>query len=229
MQVLPLLAAAAGVALYATGARRARFPAFRIAAFPCGAASAGCLIAWDPGSLAEHMVQHGLLTALAAPLLVLGQPVALALRLARAPHRVAFSEAARRLRGAVDPWSALCLFTAVQWLAHWPALLERAEARPLLHLGIHLLLLDAAILFYLPVLGRQPVPRRLRGGRAALHLALAIPLIDLISIPYVATGRADAAAAMLAAMSPLALLALAVAWRGLLGEEREMRRREALS
>jgi putative copper resistance protein D len=225
----PVLTAVAAVAAYALAARRARFPAFRLAAFSAGAAGAGCVIAWDPQSLAAHMLQHGLLTTVAAPLLVLGQPVALALRLARAPHRHVFYGAAGRLGRLLDPWVALCLFVAVQWLAHWPAALAAAETHPILHVGLHLLLLDAAILYFLPVLGRQPVPRRLASGRAVLHLMLAIPLIDLICVPYVATGRGEAAAAMLAAMSPLALTAVVVAWHGLLGEEREMLRREAVS
>jgi hypothetical protein len=34
---------------------------------------------------------------------------------------------------------------------------------------------------------------------------------------------------MLAAMSPLALIGVAVAWRGLVSEEREMLQREAVS
>jgi putative copper resistance protein D len=225
----PLLLAVAAIAVYAAAARRRPVPSVRVAAFAAGVAAAGALIAWDAGSLTAHMLQHGLLTTLAAPLIVLGRPVALALRLAAAPRRQALYDLGQRLQRLFDPWTALSLFVAAQWLAHWPSVLDAAEVRPWLHIGLHLLLLDTAILFFLPVLGRQPVPRRLTGVRAVAHLAIAIPLIDLICVPYVASGRGDAAAAMLAAMSPLALISVAVGWRELVGEEREMLRREALS
>lgn len=226
---LPVIAALAFVAAYAPAARRVRYPGRRIAAFALGAASAGGLIAWDPATLQAHMIQHGLLTTVSAPLLVLGQPVALALRFAPAPRRQRFYDVSSRLRPLLDPWTGLSCFVAVQWLGHWPALLEAAETRPWLHAALHLLLLDAAIAFFLPLLGRQPVPRRLSSGRAAIQLLIAIPLIDLICVPYVATGRAGAAAAMLAAMSPLAVMAIGLAWHALLREEREMLRQEAIS
>jgi cytochrome c oxidase assembly factor CtaG len=226
---LPVIVALALVAAYALAARRVRYAGRRAAAFATGAASAGALIAWDPATLPAHMVQHGLLTTVAAPLLVLGQPVALALRLAPVPRRQRFYGMSGRLRALLDPWTGLILFVVVQWIAHWPALLEAAEARPWLHAALHLLLLDVAVLFFLPLFGRQPLPRRLSSGRAAIKLLVAIPLIDLICVPYVATGRADAAAAMLAAMAPLAVMAIGLAWQALLREEREMVRREAVS
>ena len=225
----PVLLAIAAMALYALATRRVRVAPLRTAAFIAGAGSAGCLIAWDPASLASHMVQHGLLATVSAPLLVLGRPVTLALQLAPAGRRQQFYEAAARLRGLLDPWVLLGIFVAVQWLVHWPAALAAAESHALVHLGLHLLLMAAAIAFFLPVFGKQPVPRRLSRGRAALHLAVAMPLVDLISVPYVATGRGTAAAAMLAAMAPLGAAALVVAWQALLEEDRAMVRSEAAS
>jgi cytochrome c oxidase assembly factor CtaG len=229
LTVLPLVLAALACAAYGVAARRARVAIAPMTAFAGGALTAGGLVAWDPQSLAAHMVQHGLLTTVAAPLLVLGQPVVLALRVAPARARRRFYGATARLRLVLDPWAALIAFVAVQWFVHWPAVLDAGEAHPPLHAALHLLLLASAVALFLPVLGRQPVPRRLGSGRAGAHLAIASVLVDLISVPYVAGGHGDAAAAMLAAMAPLALLATAIAWRGVMREEREMRRREALT
>jgi cytochrome c oxidase assembly factor CtaG len=227
--LLPLLGGAAACAAYGLAARRARFPAFGFAAFASGALGAACLVSWDPRSQAAHMVQHGLLATVSAPLLVTGQPVALALRLASGRGRQRFYRATERLRRMLDPWVALGTFVAVQWLVHWPAVLDAAETRPLLHGALHLVLLGTAVGLFLPVLGRQPIPRRLSSGRAVAHLGIAIVLVDLISVPYVASDRGAAAAAMLAAMSPLALLAAGIAWRGLVHEEQDMLRREAVT
>jgi putative membrane protein len=174
------------------------------------------------------MVQHGLLTTVAAPLIVLGEPIVLVLRLVSARHRRALVRSARRVQPLLGAWAGLCAFVGVQWLAHWPALVAGAEAHPLLHAALHAALLGSAVVFFLPILGRQPVPRRLPSTRAVLQLVAAISLVDLVTVPYLATGRGSAAAAMLAAMSPLGIVALLVAWQGLAQEERRMLRREAL-
>jgi putative membrane protein len=229
LTLLPLLVALAACAGYGTAARRVHVAPLPLAMFAAGALLAGALVAWDPDSLSAHMVQHGLLTTVAAPLLVLGQPVVLALRVAPESARLRFYRATDRLRPLLDPWVALASFVAVQWLVHWTYVLEAAEAHSPLHTALHALLLGSAIALFLPVLGRQPVPHRLGSGRAVAHLALASVLVDLISVPYVAAGHGDAAAAMLAAMSPLAVLAACMAWHGVAREEREMRRREALT
>jgi cytochrome c oxidase assembly factor CtaG len=225
----PALLAAAACAGYLVAMRRAAVAWWRAGAFASGSAGAAVVAAWDPGSLTGHMVQHGLLTAVAAPLLVLGEPVTLGLRLASPAHRRAAYRALHALRHALGPWSGLALFVTVQWLAHWPAVLDRSEQHPALHAAVHVALMASAVVFFLPLLGRQPVPRRVPGGRAALHLMVAISLVDLVSVPYLATGRGEAAAAMLAAMSPLAVIAVALAWQSVLREERRMVQREAAS
>ena len=227
--VVPLLLAAAACAGYVIAAGRTGASARRSAAFVAGVAGAGCAVAWDPASLPAHMVQHGLLTTVAAPLIVLGEPIVLVLRLVSARHRRALVRSARRVQPLLGAWAGLCAFVGVQWLAHWPALIAGAEGHPFLHAALHAALLGSAVVFFLPILGRQPVPRRLPSTRAVLQMIAAISLVDLVTVPYLATGRGGAAAAMLAAMSPLGIVALLVAWHGLAQEERRMLRREALS
>jgi cytochrome c oxidase assembly factor CtaG len=226
--LLPGLLAAASCGLYLLGARRVGVARLRTACFATGVAGSAGLVAWDPVSLPAHMVQHGLLTTVAAPLVVLGEPVTLVLRCASSRGRRSIYRLLHGLRYALGPTAGLVAFVVVQWLAHWPAVLDAAEARPALHASLHALLLVSAVVFFLPLLGRQPLPRRVAGGQAALRLLAAISLIDLVSVPYVAIGRAGAAAAMLAAMSPLGAIAALLAWRGLLREERRMLQREAL-
>jgi cytochrome c oxidase assembly factor CtaG len=224
----PVLLALAACALYLLGARRVGVARGRAACFATGVVGAGCLVAWDPGSLVAHMVQHGLLTTVAAPLVVLGEPVTLALRCAPGRARQRAYRALHGLRHVLGPWAGLAAFVVVQWLAHWPALLAAAEQRPVLHTALHALLFGSAVVFFLPLLGRQPVPRRIPGGQAALRLFAAISLIDLVTVPYLATGRGDAAAAMLGAMAPLGVIGAALAWQSLVREERRMVQREAL-
>jgi putative copper resistance protein D len=226
--LVPGLPALAACVLYLLAARRVGVATWRATCFASGLGGAVCLVAWDPESLEAHMVQHGLLTSVAAPLLVLGEPMTLGLRCASASVRQAVYALLHRLRHVLAPSAGLALFVLVQWLAHWPALLEAAERRPLLHASMHGALLASAVLFFLPMLGRQPLPRRVPGGVAALRMFAAITLIDLVAVPYVATGRGDAAAAMLAAMSPLGLIAAMLAWRSILREERRMQQREAM-
>ena len=75
--VAELLAAAA---LYRAGARRVRgWPAWRGACFAAGLAALGvAVLGLDAGrSVTAHMAQHLVLAFVAAPLLVLGSPVAL--------------------------------------------------------------------------------------------------------------------------------------------------------
>jgi putative membrane protein len=162
----------AGVA-YALAARRVRrWPAWRTGAFLGGLALvAVALVGLDAAAhrtLSAHMTQHLVLVFGAAPLLVLGSPVALALRAtgARARRLLRAGALAHPLAG----WVAL---VATMCLTHFTGVYEAALAHPALHAAEHLAYLGAAALFWRPVLGADPVPHRPGPLGRLLYLMLA--------------------------------------------------------
>jgi putative membrane protein len=167
----------AAAALYRTGARRVRgWPMWREVSF------AGALIALALAlgaldarrSLTTHMAQHLLLAFVAAPLLVVGSPLALALRATRARRAL---RAAWMARPGVG-WVALAALMA---LSQVPRVYEAVERHPLLHVGEHVAWLAAAVLFWRVVAGADPVPHRPGPTGRLLYLLL-------FSAPMGATG-----------------------------------------
>jgi len=101
-----------------------------------------------------HMVQHLVLIAVAAPLLVFGRPL-----------RIAFLAIPRRLRGVVtrvttrgrargvlvrivDPRLALVVHVLVLTMWHWPPIYASALRRPELHALEHAAFLGASVLLW---------------------------------------------------------------------------------
>jgi putative membrane protein len=111
---------------------------------------------WPVHDLAEeylysvHMGQHLLLSYLIPPMVLLATPTWLA-RLV-----VGSGRAYAMLRRVARPVPATVLFNAVVVLLHWPAMVEAATANGALHYGLHVLLLGAALLMWLPVCGPLP-------------------------------------------------------------------------
>jgi putative membrane protein len=97
-----------------------------------------------------HMVQHLLITLVAAPLLLVGTPGWLLSDLLKATHLLGVL---RRLR---HPLLAFFGFNIVFALSHVPVVYELALANEALHATEHLVFLITAMLMWLPVL--SPVP-----------------------------------------------------------------------
>lgn len=138
----------------------ASLPGWRIVAFGAGllllgAALLSPLDALAHGLLSAHMLQHLLLVAAAAPLLVVGAPVAALVRSLppRARRRLASAAAGplRRLGGWGSPgWLAVAfgghLVVLLAW--HVPALYQGALAGSGLHTLEHATFLGTALLFW---------------------------------------------------------------------------------
>ncbi|MGZ4277594.1 MAG: cytochrome c oxidase assembly protein [Solirubrobacteraceae bacterium] len=168
---------AAAAALYGAGVRlTGRWPRWRSASFAGGLALLGAALAVDPPTLVLHMAQHLVLALGAAPLLVLGSPLALALRATRRTRALRFAWAAAPAVG----WVALALVMA---LGHLPAVLDGAEAHAVAHAGLHVAWLGAGVLFWRAVLGADPVPHRPGTIARLLYLLL-------FAAPMAATGAA---------------------------------------
>jgi putative membrane protein len=209
-----------------------------------------CLLAVSPPvdgladrSLAAHMGQHLLLTMVGPLLIVIGSPLALALRTAsrtraRRLARLAHSRGARVLTAPLLGWA---LLPAVQIAVHASPVFELAVRNERVHALEHLALLGAAVLFWRPVVGADP-PARLHPIGRVVYLLTAMPANDVVGVwlmssrgieypAYAPAGLADqhrAGAVMLAGSFVLAGVALAAAWSWVQLEHRRAMASEGL-
>ncbi len=159
-------------------------PRWRVVAWLTGvAALAAALVSpidlWADDLLSVHMVQHLLLAMVAPPLLALGAPVTLALRVASPRIRHAYllpilhSRVVRALAWPPLGWIALA---AVMWFTHFTPLFEAALENPVIHDFEHLLYFAAGMLFWWPVIGADPSPGRLRPAWRMPYLGAQMPI-----------------------------------------------------
>jgi putative membrane protein len=216
-------------AIYVAAATRVRWRADRTACFVVGMVALAAAPAIGDRSLAAHMAEHSASVAVAAPLIVLGAPLTLALRTLPETGSAALLALLRRpmMRVLTHPAFAWPLFVSVQWVVHLTPLIDVGQGRPLLHAVEHAALFWTAILFWLPVIGRNPIPRPLRGWERSVYLFAAAPALDLVGALLISGGHQAAGVAMLAGMLPVALTAVAVTWEWLVREERRAARLEA--
>ena len=140
---------------------------------------------YDDTLFSVHMVQHLLLVMLAAPLLAIGAPITLLLRVAspRSRHRfwlpLLHSRVVRVLAFPVVSWS---VFAAVMWASHFSPLFDAALTNDYLHLGEHALYLGSALLFWWPVVGADPSPWRLPHPGRVAYLFLGMPQSSFLGL-----------------------------------------------
>jgi cytochrome c oxidase assembly factor CtaG len=142
-------------------------------------------------SFAVHMAQHLLLTMVAAPLLVLGAPVTLALRATTPERRRRLLSALRStpVRLLSAPIAAWSLFVAVLWGSHFTALYELTLRSPGIHALEHLAYLSTAVLFWIPVVGLDPAPAGLSHPARILYLFLAMPAMAFLGLALFSANR----------------------------------------
>lgn len=185
-------------------------------------------LAVEDVSLPLHMAGHGVVVAVAAPLLVLSRPVSATLRTLPHPaaHRLAGMLRSPASRVALWPPLALFAFVAVQLAFHLTPLYGDALEDGPLHYLEHALFLVTALWLWSACLAVEPLPVRWPPlARAALLMA-AMMLSDIGSVKLMLDGEPAAGAAMTVSMMPLGLGAAAIAWSSLLREERRAARRE---
>jgi putative membrane protein len=126
--------------------------------------------------LAAHMTQHVLLVAVAAPLLVLGQPAITLLWALPEPGRRAVGRCWHRAPVLRSAWALLSLplvawllHTAALWVWHAPPLYQAALDSATVHGAEHLSFLGTALLFWWTVLMPIPTGTAPAEARRALH------------------------------------------------------------
>jgi cytochrome c oxidase assembly factor CtaG len=127
-----------------------------------------------------HMVQHLLLTSVAAPLLMLANPMPALIWSLPADARAAagrLMSGESWLLGALKlltrPLVAWWLFLLDLWVWHQPAAYQAALANEAFHHAQHLLFFFGAVLFWWPVIGPAPLRTRLRYPARLLYVFLA--------------------------------------------------------
>jgi putative copper resistance protein D len=204
---LPWLAVVAAGVWYVVAASRVtrRVPTHpwqqsRTWCFLAGLAVAAFALVGPPGAYDDvffyaHMTQHILLTMLAAPLLVLGDPVLLVLRASSAENRrrvwvpLLRSRVVRVLTNAVFGWM---LVVGVMVIAHIPWIYDSFLTHPALHDYVeHSLFMVSAVVYFQPLLvpstGTRHVPH---GVRMISLFTMMVPMAMLgfaiFAVPHLA-------------------------------------------
>jgi cytochrome c oxidase assembly factor CtaG len=186
--------------LYLTGVRRLarrgrRWPAARTAAFT-GALAAAVLATqsgiahYEHARFSIHMIQHVLLGMVLPLLVVLSAPITLALQTARpAPRRMLrsalHSAAGRLLSHPLVGWS---LFGSALVVLYLTPLLDLAARYHLVHLWVHTHMVLATVLFLVPLVGIDVLPRRLPYAARLLALIAALPFHAVVAMAMVSAS-----------------------------------------
>ncbi len=152
---------------------------FQVGCFGLGALVTWVAADWPIHPIGEgylysvHMVQHLLLTMVAAPLLLLGTPAWLARALLR--PRWLF----RAVRNMSRFLPALVVFNVVAVVTHWPAFVDATLRSGLVHFLGHALLFCSALVIWMPILSPLPEIPRLRPPlqMAFLFLQAVVPTV----------------------------------------------------
>lgn len=133
---------------------------------------------YDTTLFSIHMVQHLLLTLVAPPLLALGAPITQLLRAVSPETRSRWILPVLHSRPVgvlAHPAVAWLVFVSVMWATHFSPLFDLSLEDRLVHDLEHGLYLGAALLFWWPVVGLDPGPRRMGYPARLFYLFLQMP------------------------------------------------------
>ncbi|MDA1258018.1 MAG: cytochrome c oxidase assembly protein [Chloroflexi bacterium] len=128
-----------------------------------------------------HMIQHLLLTLVAAPLLLIASPVAVYLwslpsdvRYTIAGSLARRGKTGRLIRKLTYPKAAMAIYVLTMYTWHVPVMYEAAIHNEALHYLEHFMFFGAAILFWWPIAGPAPVRSQLTYPQRLLYTMLAL-------------------------------------------------------
>src|SRR5215472_5652951 len=126
----------------------------------------------------DHMIQHLLLIMVAPALLVAGAPLTLLLHASRNPLHTWAKRALRSRAVSALTWPpfGIVAYTVVIIGTHLNGVMSRVMTNGALHDGERALYLVVGCLFFLPLLGREPVRWRLSYPVRLLVLFLTMPV-----------------------------------------------------
>ena len=185
-----LLGVALAAYVRATGRVRRRWPPGRTAAAVAGVAVVAAALVVDGESrFTAHAAQHLLLGMVAPALLALSAPVTLALQAGRPATRRALRRAlhSRAATVAAHPLTGWSLFGGSMLALYLTPLYRLSLEHEWLHEALHVHFLAAGALFLWPVVGADPVPRRLPHGGRLLVVFLAVPFHAVLGMALLAS------------------------------------------
>ena len=197
LELLVLAAYCYGVARVHTNGRR--WPAYRVASFALGLLSLALVLqsgfaAYDDGLLWVHMTQHLVLMMVAAPLLALGAPVRLCFLAGSGPVRRFVAEllhdpSMRLITGTtaavllpLDYFGSMALYLLTP-------LYRLSELNQGFHEFVHVYFLACGLMFWVPMLGQDPVAWRPTLRLKLVLVTLGAPIYAAISAAMFAEGR----------------------------------------
>ncbi|MGZ4477371.1 MAG: cytochrome c oxidase assembly protein [Nocardioidaceae bacterium] len=200
---VPSVGLVVSAALYLLAVRRVdrrtpsqAWPVRERVCFLAGLATVAVAVLGPPGAYDDtffyaHMTQHILLTMVAAPLLVLGDPVLLVLRVAGRDlrtRRLVPLYRSRTLHVLANPVFGWLLFVGVMVVSHIPGVYDYALAHPLVHDYVeHPVYLFSALVFFYPLLSPTAGPHHVPEGLRVLSMfTVMVPMAFLGFFVYAA-------------------------------------------
>ena len=155
--------------------------------------------AYDDVLFWDHMVQHLMLIMVAPPLLIFGQPMTLLMHASRNPLHTWTKRVFRSKAVSFLTWPVLgaMAYTGAVVAAHLTSLANLVETNQTLHNAEHVTFLVVGYLFFLPILGKEPIRWRLSYPMRFVILILIMPVDTFTGLvlgyggagtPGVATG-----------------------------------------
>jgi cytochrome c oxidase assembly factor CtaG len=147
--------------------------------------------AYDDVLFWDHMVQHLMLIMVAPPLLIFGQPITLLMHASRNPLH---SWTKRVLRSKVASFLTWPVFGAVAYTvavvaAHLTSLANDVATNQTLHNGEHAVFLIVGYLFFLPLIGKEPIRWRISYPLRFITLVLLMPVDTFTGIVLGYSGK----------------------------------------
>jgi putative copper resistance protein D len=193
VSALLILVAAAYLAAVVTARR---WPARRAAAFLLGlaviaVATQSSIGVYDDVLFSAHMVQHLLLIMVAPPLLILGRPATLLLRATRGRPRARVRAALRSVPVSWLTWPpvAVMLYAAAVTGTHLTPLMNLVLENAAVHDAEHALYLVVGYLYFLPIVGSEPIRRRVSVFGRYLLLLVTMPVDTLVGVVLMLAPR----------------------------------------
>jgi putative copper resistance protein D len=146
---------------------------------------------YDTTLFSVHMVQHVLLTLVAAPLIALAAPITLVLRLVSPATRRRWILPilhSRLMRVFAFPVVAWVIFAVVMWVSHFSPLFDAALEDPLIHDLEHALFLGSALLFWWPAVALDPASRRMPHPARVMYVFLQMTQNTLLAVVLLNVG-----------------------------------------
>jgi len=168
------------------------WPAVRTCAFLAGlvviaVATEGSVGRYDDVLFSAHMVQHVLLIMVAPPFLVAGRPITLALHAYRNPVHgwlIAVLRS-RPVRLVTRPVVATIGYVIAVVATHTPPAMALILASPAAHDAEHVVYLLAGYLYFLPIIGSEPIGWRVSQIGRVLMLMVGMQVDSMVGIALV--------------------------------------------